>query len=820
MRPLNKKTNPQFDLLGTRFMPLSLLIMVVAFLISSSCSKHHHPTSAERILLKRSSPQLPQWISQLPSSKDYFYALGISTNANSVRQGRQLAAKNAIVEVSNYLGLKASGRFEVKRTEFTTRIFEDISTTTSINLKRSRLTQMYYEQFRYQDNNESEQVFDVYILLRIPIANLLQEQKKQKQIKNKILLEAQTINNEAQHHLSAGNFPLAWHKWMLAMRLIDEETGDKVATLKIYKALLTAVEGVNLSINNMPEPSSTQLNIRAVFSSQNSDIPLKSLPLHLRFANKKQAGQVKRTDPSGQLLQTLSTATKSGMQVRLMMSPYAVDMQNLSPETAQKIVFLNSMLKNKLAQYGDSTIQYNATAKLRNQLAPIKTHNTELINTDTNSTIDVDIALGNPYILLNNQQHYAVTLKVDIKATQAADMKRPILNLAVVLDKSGSMSSDQKLDQTKKATQFLIDHLSTQDYLAIVAYSSDVETIIPSELVSSKTVIKHHLNEIEAGGMTNLSGGLFKGYIEVKKHFSKNNINRILLLSDGNANHGIIDTTKLMPYIKQYNAEDISVSALGVGHDYNDELMIDIAENSRGNYYYIKNSEDIPSIFSQELTQLINLAIKNIRITVQLADGVQLINSFGHTFTTLPTNKLEFKLGDLNFDNRGMLLLELSVPADIQINNPIAKIEVNYKNVSTQQVMNDEKNLFINFTQDANLYNQSLNSDVEKYIILTRSIEELERVLESFDRGLFEQAIINIRRTYAAIEAYARGSEDADFLQRLKLLKHFEEEAIELKESGELHAHDQGRKKNLGYKLYLEKHSHQKINHPLHADDE
>ncbi|VAW70215.1 hypothetical protein MNBD_GAMMA10-1028, partial [hydrothermal vent metagenome] len=100
------------------------------------------------------------------------------------------------------------------------------------------------------------------------------------------------------------------------------------------------------------------------------------------------------------------------------------------------------------------------------------------------------------------------------------------------------------------------------------------------------------------------------------------------------------------------------------------------------------------------------------------------------------------------------------------------------------------------------------------------SIEELERVLESLDRGLFEEAIRNIRKTYASIEVFARGSEDAEFLQRLKLLKHFEEEVMELKESGELHVHDEDRYKNLSYKLYLEKHSHRSVDHPLHLGDE
>jgi len=820
MRPFNR-AHSQYYFLSSCYMPLSLLTVLVAFLLLSGCNSSHNSQTIERTLIKRSSPQLPKWISQLPSSEDYFYALGISTDAGSLRQGRQLATKNAIVEVSNYLGLKTSGSFEIKRTEFTTRILEEVSTTSSANLKRSRLTQMYYEQFRYQGNNESAQAFDVYVLLRIPMSNLQQEQDKQVQIKNKILLEAKSINQEAKKHLERGNFPLAWHKWMLAMRLIDEETTDKVAILNIYKSLLTAVEGISLSINNAPNSSlkkQTQLIVRAVFSSNDTKTPLKGLLLHLRMSNTNQAGEVKKTDQSGQVSKIVSSETNNGLQVRLMMSPYATDMQNLSPATIQKITFLNSMLENKLTLYGNSAIQYSAEKGVNQQPGSTNRNHTESANPEINALVNINTTLDNPYILLNNQQSYPVTLKIDIKATQETGIKRPPLNIAVVLDKSGSMDAYKKLEYTKKAARFLVNNLSTRDYLSIIAYSSDVEVIIPSELISSKTVIKHHIDEIEAGGMTNLSGGLFEGYLQVKKHSNKNSINRILLLSDGIANQGITTTKTLAPYIDEYNAEGIGVSALGVGLDYNDELMIMLAENGQGNYYYINNPEDIPAIFSRELTRLINLAIQNIRISVHLAEDVKLINTFGKSYTLAQKNTYEFRLGDLNFDDQGILLLTLSVPSNTQKTRQIATTEVNYNNINTQKNINKTQTISVSFTQNTNLHKRSINHQVEKYAILSNSIEELERVLESLDSGLFEQAIKKIRKTYAEIEIYARGSEDAEFLQRLELLKHFEEEALELKDAGGLHIHDKDRRKNLGYKLYLEKHSHRMINHPLHLD--
>jgi len=518
-----------------------LILLSPVSLIMSGCTHSSHPKNLERKLVHRSSQKHPEWIARLPSDENYFYALGISADAPSLRQGRQLAAKSAIVEVSNYLGLKASGRFEVKSTELATRILNEVSVSSSATLKRSSLTHMYYEEFRYEDAVENAQAFDVYILLRIPMADLTEELQKQNLKKGKILSEAEAISREAQAHLNAGNFPLAWQKWMLATRLIDEETDDKVSSLKIYKTLLTAVEGINLSVANDDRSGSADsagILARAFFSSGSDARPLKDLPLHLRSSKKRQAGTVRNTNQSGQVKYSLSSSTDA-LQVRLIMSPYSVDLAGLSSGAIQRIQFLKLMLKNKMAQYGAMSVG-NAVGGVSgggqsslSAVAGVGHSYRKVTYTEGGSLINVDVSLNNPYVLLAHQQRYSVTMKVDIRATQIDSLKRPPLNLVVVLDKSGSMNSDGKIDYTKKATEFLIDHLSTQDYFSIVAYSTDVEVVVPAELVSSKTVIKHHLKEIEAQGMTNLSGGLFEGYSQVKKHFNKNGINSILLLSDG-----------------------------------------------------------------------------------------------------------------------------------------------------------------------------------------------------------------------------------------------------------------------------------------------
>ncbi len=804
----------------------TLLMLAILFLslLLSACSSQH-VAEMERKLMYRSVPQRPAWITSLPADPDYFFTVGISTNTPSLRQGRLTAARDAAVEVSNYLGLRTSARFEVETNELTTRIVNEMTSTTSARFGQTSLSQMYYEEFHHAGIEESANVFDVYVLLRMQMKELLQEQKRRKQQRQAILAEVEITKQEAQKHFEDGNFPLAWQKWMLAMRLLDEESVGSVSSLQIYKTLLTVVEGINLSINTdsatVNNKSKSELPVtvtaRANYSSMGNNVPLKNLPLHFRLARDKQAGKIKKTNANGQIKYSFSNAEKKSLEIRMVMAPYTINKLGLSPELSQKIGFLEERLERKVAQYGNATFTKPKIIKSPFQAV--------VLTGKEGGLVEVNVASNNAYVFSGGNEKSTLTIKVDIMPVQSESMKRTPLNLSVVLDKSSSMNEDDKFSYTKKAAEFLIDNLTPQDYLSVVTYDSDVEIIIPSAPVSFKDFMKHHLADVEPDGMTNLSGGLFEGYSQVKKNMSANahvnGINRILLLSDGKANQGITDSEKLISYTKKYGEEGIAVSAIGVGQSFNEELMMAIAEASNGNYYYIKNPENIPGIFIQELAGLLNVAAQNTKVTITLKEGVHLKNAFGHPYTKNAENKYQFRLGDINYGGRGILLLELDIPPSKEGEKNLATVEVSYDDASgngrqKSGRQKSTKQISAVYTNNAGLVESSKNLEVEKYVLLTRSIEQLEVILQSMDQKLYDEATKNLQKTYASLESFARASEDPEFLQRMKFLKHFEHEIEELKESNALHGHDESLTKELGYRLYLEKHSHRSLNHPLH----
>jgi Ca-activated chloride channel family protein len=160
------------------------------------------------------------------------------------------------------------------------------------------------------------------------------------------------------------------------------------------------------------------------------------------------------------------------------------------------------------------------------------------------------------------------------------------LNLGYVIDRSGSMSGD-KLAYTKQAIQYSVNHLLPSDYASLTVFDDDVDVLVAAQPIVYKDQFNSVVKQIFCGGCTNLSGGLSKGYREVMKHYQIGQLNRVLLLTDGLANRGITDKTKLCRKVKEMKNSGVSVTTLGVGDDFDEDLLTVMAEASGGNYFFI-----------------------------------------------------------------------------------------------------------------------------------------------------------------------------------------------------------------------------------------
>ncbi len=239
--------------------------------------------------------------------------------------------------------------------------------------------------------------------------------------------------------------------------------------------------------------------------------------------------------------------------------------------------------------------------------------------------------------------------------------RRP-LNLCVVLDRSGSMSEESKITYAKSALLALVDQLQSDDRFSLVIYDDEVDVLRPSRCVGNdKDDIRSLINEITPRGWTNLGGGMVEGFHQVEKNLDGRFVNRVILLSDGLANQGITDPGQLERITRRHRARSISLTTIGVGLDYNENLMVGLSESGGGNYYFLESSRNLASVFRKEFDGLSEIVAQNVSIELQLGRGVQLLDVIGYDHHVEGT-AVEVNLGDVYAEESRDIVLELNVP--------------------------------------------------------------------------------------------------------------------------------------------------------------
>lgn len=227
---------------------------------------------------------------------------------------------------------------------------------------------------------------------------------------------------------------------------------------------------------------------------------------------------------------------------------------------------------------------------------------------------------------------------IEIKLTAPKRLelsKRAPVNLALVLDRSGSMSGE-KLDYAKRAALHVLDLLDAQDKAALVVYDDRVETISPCVALDArnKRILQSAITELMVRGSTNLSGGWLRGCQLVGEVLDPSSLQRCLLLTDGLANVGLTNVPELAHHAGEIFHRGVSTSTFGLGDDYDERLLEAMSNEGGGRYYYIADVQDIPAIFEQELEGLTSVTVRNIHLIVDVPAGItiRVVGDWRHEF--------------------------------------------------------------------------------------------------------------------------------------------------------------------------------------------
>jgi Ca-activated chloride channel family protein len=318
---------------------------------------------------------------------------------------------------------------------------------------------------------------------------------------------------------------------------------------------------------------------------------------------------------------------------------------------------------------------------------------------------------------------------------------RPPLNLALVIDRSGSMSGS-KLSYARKAARFLAGELTERDRLAIVTFDDEVNVLVPSQLVRDPQLFISAINTIDSGGGTALFDGWMAGATQVAQHLNPEALNRVLLLSDGEANIGLVDADSIASKVAGLSQRGISTSAFGLGRGFDEDLMGAIAGAGDGTCAFIESPKQLADLYASELDGLARTLGKRVSIGIRAKRDVQLVDLFNDLELTSAGN---FQLPNLRHGQ------ELNVAARFQLppwqpNREIVSVRLAWKQPGSQERRSFVEHVTLPVMAAADLHGMEPDLAVIEQFELLLANRQRRQAIEELDRG-------NLRAARAHLEA-------------------------------------------------------------------
>jgi len=332
-----------------------------------------------------------------------------------------------------------------------------------------------------------------------------------------------------------------------------------------------------------------------------------------------------------------------------------------------------------------------------------------------------------------------VIFDVNLEGRDSTSARHTPINLALVLDHSGSMEG-AKIEKARQAACIAVDQLQPSDIFSLVQFDDQVDVLIPAQPVEDRERLKEIVNGIVPGGSTALYAGVQEGAHQLAKYFDEKNVNRIILVSDGIANVGPSSPAELADMGRALREKGSSVTTVGLGDDYNEDVMASIAEASGANYYYVKDAEKLPGVFEKELGEVKNAVAQNLRVIIELPDGVEPIEIVGMPDVHFEGNKATVNLGSFYASQHRDLLVRCRVVSPGADSAEIGRVHVAYTAPGDGKDRQADAVATVKFTNQQADADKSVDQSVATRVALAENSASRQRALELQDAGKYKDA--------------------------------------------------------------------------------
>ena len=394
--------------------------------------------------------------------------------------------------------------------------------------------------------------------------------------------------------------------------------------------------------------------------------------------------------------------------------------------------------------------------------------------------IELSAELGTPVVEAGRA--HKTFLKISLTGFELSGLKeRTPANVALVLDESGSMTGE-KLEEAKEAALLAVDLLNGDDILSIISYDSHVKVLVPATRVADKSDIRRALRAMKAGGQTALFAGVSKGAREIRKFIDKERVNRIILLSDGQANVGPSTTTELGELGMSLGKEGISVTTIGLGAGYNEDLMANLAGYSDGNHAFVENPEDLVKIFNYEFGDVLSVVAQDLLIRIEFEDGILPLRILGRNGEIIG-REVTTRMNQLYSDQEKYVLLEVEVPeGTADQTRDLASVTVSYQNMANRQQEDVHDKVTVRYSTSGDDVAKSRNREVVTTATKQVANEMSKQALKLRDEGKREEAqsLLNSSADFVRSQGAILGGEEKEELEAFSAEVESDADAITL----------------------------------------
>lgn len=340
------------------------------------------------------------------------------------------------------------------------------------------------------------------------------------------------------------------------------------------------------------------------------------------------------------------------------------------------------------------------------------------------------------------------------------NLNGPPINIALVVDKSGSMEGDDRIGALKKSLLQFVSKLRSKDIVSLIAYDHESTLLVPAQPVGDGKYLKDMIEDIEAGGGTNIYNGLIMGYEQIKKKQISKGTNRLVLLTDG---YGADDPLVTIKKSKEYNDKGIELSAIGVGQFYNQALLSQLATTGGGLLNFIGSSKNIESVFQKELISLISPCVSDVNIQVEYNEKIVFKQLYGYPFKKVNNNTIQLGLNAIypGLQGIGLLKFDLNNP-DRSIEKAPLIIKMTYFDPNQSKYIEKKEKAFLKWLPKEGKIELILEAEQKKAYAIAVLNQGLKVMSENFVANNYSGAIEHIEKVQNNIKEIYPNASDLD----------------------------------------------------------